>query len=41
MAVYVIRRLLWAIPTLIGVTLVTFLILRVIPGDLATMILGE
>lgn len=30
---YIIRRLLWMIPTLIGITLVTFLIVQLAPGD--------
>jgi len=37
---YVVRRLLLCIPTLFGVTLVIFVIMRVIPGDPATIILG-
>ena len=37
-----IRRVLVAIPTLMGVTIVAFLLLRVLPGDVAEMILrGE
>ncbi|MBI4338947.1 MAG: ABC transporter permease [Chloroflexi bacterium] len=39
---YIARRVLLSIPTLIGATLLCFLILRVIPGDVAEMILeGE
>lgn len=34
---YIIRRLLWTIPTLIGITLVTFIILHLIPGDPAAL----
>ncbi|MCZ6789202.1 MAG: ABC transporter permease [Chloroflexi bacterium] len=42
MAQYVARRLLVAVPALLGATLLAFLILRVIPGDVAEMILrGE
>ncbi len=37
---YVIRRLLLAVPTLWGVTIVVFLIMRVAPGDVAVLILG-
>ena len=37
---YVIRRLLLAVPTLLGVTIVVFLIMRVAPGDVAVLILG-
>ena len=36
---YVIRRLLMMIPILIGVSLVVFTIMRLVPGDVATMIL--
>jgi peptide/nickel transport system permease protein len=36
---YVIRRLLMMIPILIGVSLVVFIIMRMVPGDVATMIL--
>lgn len=38
---YVIRRLVSVIPTLIGVTIVIFLFLRLIPGDPAVAMLGE
>ena len=38
---YVARRLLLAIPTLIGVSLIIFIIMAVIPGDVAIAILGE
>lgn len=41
MSAYVIRRLLSAIPLLIGVSLLTFLLLRVIPGDPVTAMMGE
>ena len=37
---YVIRRLLLAIPTLLGVTVVGFGVMRVAPGDVAVLILG-
>lgn len=37
---YIIRRLLMFIPALIGVSLIIFGILRVIPGDVAMVILG-
>ncbi len=36
---YVIRRLLMVIPILFGVSLVVFFIMRMVPGDVATMIL--
>jgi peptide/nickel transport system permease protein len=38
---YVIRRLLLLIPTMIGVTLVVFLMMRFIPGDPVTNMMGE
>ena len=37
---FVLRRLIAAIPTLIAVLTVVFLIVRVIPGDPALVILG-
>ena len=38
----VLRRLLEAIPTLLGVAVAIFVILRVVPGDpIAMMIVGE
>src|SRR5262245_12514290 len=30
---YLLRRLLWALPTLFGVAVVVFVLLRVVPGD--------
>ena len=38
---YLFRRLISVIPTLLGVTLVVFLLLRFIPGDPAVAMLGE
>jgi peptide/nickel transport system permease protein len=38
---YIVRRLLSVPPTLLGVTLVIFLLLRLIPGDPAVAMLGE
>ena len=38
---YINRRLLLAIPTLVGVSLLIFVIMAVIPGDVALAILGE
>lgn len=38
---YVLRRLLIAIPVLIGVLVVVFLLLRLVPGEPCTAILGE
>ena len=38
---YVIRRLLLLIPTMIGVTLIVFLMMRFIPGDPVTNMMGE
>lgn len=41
MSYYLIKRLLLAIPTLLGLALVTFLLLRAIPGDPALGLVGE
>ncbi|MFN2167202.1 MAG: ABC transporter permease, partial [Anaerolineae bacterium] len=38
---YVVRRLITLLPTLLGVTVVIFLFLRLIPGDPAVAMLGE
>ena len=40
MATYIVRRLLIAIPTLIGAATVSFLLMRLIPGDPARVIAG-
>src|SRR5262245_60249816 len=40
MAAYVGKRLLLLVPTLIGVSLLTFLLIHLIPGDLVTILLG-
>ena len=37
---YILRRLLLAVPTIFGVTIVVFLIMRIAPGDVAIMMLG-
>jgi len=41
MAQYIVRRLILAIPTLIGVSFIIFVIMAVLPGDVALAILGE
>lgn len=41
MASYIIRRLLSLIPTLLGVSIIVFLFLRMIPGDPALALAGE
>jgi peptide/nickel transport system permease protein len=41
MFMYIARRLIYAIPVLIGILIVTFLLARLIPGDPCTAILGE
>lgn len=41
MARYILRRLLSVIPTILGVTIVVFMFLRLIPGDPAVAMLGE
>ena len=38
---YLLRRLLLLIPTILGVTLVVFLMMRFIPGDPVTNMMGE
>jgi len=38
---YVLRRLLYAIPTLLGITMLIFLVLRIIPGDPLSILYGE
>ena len=41
MTQYAIRRLIYAIPVVIGILIVTFVLARLIPGDPCTSILGE
>ncbi|MDR2357744.1 MAG: ABC transporter permease [Oscillospiraceae bacterium] len=38
---YIVRRLLWMIPTLLGVSLMVLLFIEITPGDPARMILGN
>ena len=38
---YIIKRILWLIPILLGVALIVFTIMYSSPGDTATLILGE
>lgn len=38
---YIIKRLLWVIPIMFGVSLIVFTIMHLSPGDPATLILGE
>ena len=40
MTQYIMRRLLWMIPTLIGITLVTFFIVQMAPGDPVKLSMG-
>lgn len=40
MAAYIVKRLLMAVPVLLGLTVIVFLIMSLIPGDPATAILG-
>lgn len=37
---YIIRRLLWMVPTLFGITLLVFVAIRLAPGDPATVMMG-
>src|SRR6266571_3326473 len=41
MCQYVLRRLLYAIPTLLGITLLIFFVLRILPGDPLVILYGE
>jgi peptide/nickel transport system permease protein len=41
MGQYLVRRLLLVVPTLVGVSLLAFLFLRLMPGDVVASILGE
>lgn len=38
---YVVRRLLFVVPTILGVTLIVFLVMRLLPGDPTSVIFGE
>lgn len=38
---YIIKRLLWVIPIMFGVSLIVFTIMHLSPGDPATLVLGE
>ena len=41
MRAYIVKRLLLAVPTLLGVSIFIFILMRIIPGDVALVILGE
>jgi peptide/nickel transport system permease protein len=41
MGFYILRRLFLGIPTIVGVSIIVFLMLRIAPGDPAEMLLGE
>lgn len=41
MAEFVGRRLLYLVPTLIGVSIIIFFLMRVVPGDVAAIMLGD
>lgn len=41
MAAYILKRLFFAVPTLLGIALVTFLLLNAVPGDPAEGLVGE
>src|SRR4051794_40688727 len=41
MHVYLARRLLLVVPTLIGVSIIVFLLVRLLPGDAVTMLLQD
>ena len=38
---YILRRLLYAIPTVIGVSIIIFLAMRVVPGDPVVVMFGD
>lgn len=38
---YIARRLLYAVPTLLGITLIIFFVLRILPGDPLVLLYGE
>ncbi len=38
---FIIKRILWAIPTLFGVSIIVFMMVHLVPGDPALVILGE
>uniref|UniRef100_UPI00262D8E4C ABC transporter permease n=1 Tax=uncultured Meiothermus sp. TaxID=157471 RepID=UPI00262D8E4C len=40
MVSYALNRLLAAIPTLLGVAVITFLLMRAVPGDVVTSLVG-
>ena len=40
MTKYIIRRLIYLVPVVFGVSLITFLLMRVVPGDVAVVALG-
>ncbi len=41
MGAYILRRLISAVPVLLGITIIVFLVMAMIPGDPATAILGS
>ena len=41
MPAYILRRVLILIPTLLGISIIVFLMLRITPGDPAELLLGE
>ncbi len=41
MALYILKRILLFIPTLLGITLITFILMQYIPGDPVTAMVGE
>ena len=38
---YILRRVLLTVPALIGLTIIIFLVMRILPGDVLTVMFGE
>src|SRR5919206_2621024 len=41
MNLYVVRRILVSVPTIIGITILIFLVMRVLPGDPVSVVFGQ
>jgi len=38
---YVLRRVLVSVPTIVGITILIFLVMRVLPGDPVSVVFGQ